>query len=238
MDSVPRFEIEPAEYSTTRKRRSTFASCLLGCLMVAGILMILIAIGAFWLSRNWRGFVADFGKQRVNEAIDASDLPAQEKVEIKEQVERVGTEFGEGRISMEQAVQIIENLTKSPLMPMMTVATIDAIYLDRSGLSDEEKADGRVTLQRYVQGTMEGKISQQDLDSVMSHIADRQGKQGWKLRQRVSDADLRAAIKEAELQADAADIPAEVEVTIDPSDEFKKAIDEALAEPGAEVPQN
>jgi hypothetical protein len=119
---------------------------------------------------------------------------------------------------------------------MMTVGTIDAIYLERSGLSNEEKAEGRLTLQRYVQGVVEGKIKQEDVDSVMSHVADRNGKQ-WKLRQRVSDADLRAALAEAKGQVEVAEIPAEVEITVDPSDEFKKAIDEALGEPGVEAPK-
>jgi hypothetical protein len=236
MASEHRFEIEPPEYTDSQRRRSKWASCFIGCLIVFGVVVVLLIVLGFWIARNWRGWFAEFGTQAVNVQIDASDLPPQEKIEIKEQVERVGSEFKAGRISMEQAVKIGENLVKSPLMPMMTVATIDAIYLDKSGLSDEEKADGRITLQRYVQGTIEGKISEQDIDSVMSHIADRKGNDRWELRQNVSDADLRAALAKAKSQADAAGLPAEVEITIDPSDEFKKVIDEALAVPAAEAP--
>jgi hypothetical protein len=228
-----RFEIEPPAYTNTQQRRSTFASCMIGCLVVAGVLAILAVVVGVWVFRNIRGWAADFGTKAVNLQIDASDLPPQEKIEIKEQVERVATEFKAGRISMEEGKRIAENLMRSPLMPMMTVAAIDAIYLDKSGLSDDEKADGRITLQRYVQGTIEGKINQQGVDAVMSHIADRRGNNRWELRQNVSDADLRAALAEAKSQADAAGMPAEVEVTVDLSDEFKKVIDEALAEPAA-----
>jgi hypothetical protein len=236
MASDPRFEIEPPGYTNTQQRRSTFASCMIGCFIMAGVLVILAAIVGFWVARNWRDWFADFGTQAVNQQIDASDLPPQEKVEIKVQVERVGTEFKAGRISMEQAVKIVENLAKSPLMPMLVVAAVDTQYFDKSGLSDEEKAEGRVTLQRFARAVVEGKIKQDGVDKVLSHIADRRGKDNWEFRERVSDADLRAALAEAKTQADAAGMPAEVENTIDPSDEFKKVIDEALAEPADEAP--
>jgi hypothetical protein len=231
-----RFQIEPPEYTDKQRRRSTFASCMIGCLVVAGVLLVVAIIFGVWVARNWRGWFADLGTQVVNQQIDESDLPPQEKVEIKVQVERVRTEFKAGRISMEQAVKIVENLAKSPLMPMLVVAAVDAQYFDKSGLRDEEKAEGRVTLQRFARAVVEGKIKEDGVDKVLSHIADRRGKDNWEPREHVSDADLRAALAEAKSQADAAGMPAEIESEIDPSDEFKKVIDEALAKPGAEAP--
>ena len=63
--------------------------------------------------RHWRGWVADVGLQAINQGIDQSDLPPQEKVEVKEQVERVAKAFGNGEISNEQAMAIIEKLIRS-----------------------------------------------------------------------------------------------------------------------------
>lgn len=76
---------------------------------------------------------------------------------------------------------------------------------------------------------IQGKIPNEGLDHVMVHVADRRDGGDWRLRQKVSDADLRLALNEAKLQADAAQIPAEAE-SFDPSDEFKRIIDEALEE--------
>ena len=60
-------------------------------------------------------------------------------------------------------------------------------------------------------------------------IADRQPNGGWKLRETLTDEQLRAFLKAAKEQADAAAIPEQPE-SFDPSDEVKRIIDEALNE--------
>ena len=47
---------------------------------------------------------------------------------------------------------IVQKLTQSPLMPSLVVVAVDKRYFDSSGLSDEEKAAGRKTLNRFVPG--------------------------------------------------------------------------------------
>ena len=87
---------------------------------------------------------------------------------------------------------------------------------------------GRVdSLKRFARGIFDDKIKEKGIDAVMAHVADRKGDGQWRLRQTVSDDELRAALSEAKAQADAADIPAEPE-NIDPSDEVKRIIDESL----------
>ena len=112
-------------------------------------------------------------------------------------------------------------------MPTIIVGAIDQHYLQRSGLSAEEKAEGRLTLQRFARGAIDKKIDEQGIDAVMAHVADRQPNGEWRLRQQISDQDLRAALTEAKARADAAEIPAEPEA-VDPSDELKRIIDESL----------
>ena len=60
-----------------------------------------------------------------------------------------------------------------------------------------------------------------------ARIADRQQDGSWRLRDRVSDDDLRDMLNAAQVAADAAAIEAEPEV-VDPSDELRRIIDEAL----------
>jgi len=229
MSTEHRFEIEPEGYNEP-KRRSPWMTCFIGCLIVAGVMLIIAIILTVWVARNLRGWVADFGSMAVNEGIQASDLPPQEKAEIKVQVERVGNAFRDGSITVEQAGRIMQKVMESPLMPSLVVGVVDKQYLARSGLSDQEKADGRKTLQRFTRGLIDDKIDQKAIDAVMGHIATRKEDGNWELRKNVSDEDLRAALAEAKARADEAHIPEEPPA-FDPSDEFKKIIDEAMKEP-------
>ena len=61
----------------------------------------------------------------------------------------------------------------------------------------------------------------------MSHVADKEPNGEWRMRQQLSDADLRAALTEAKARADAANVAAEPE-DVKPSVELKRIIDETL----------
>ena len=222
------FQIEEPQ-----KKRSMWQTCLIGCLGMMAIMLVLAVIVGIWVSRHWREWAADFGSQVIDQGIDASDLAPQEKVEVKEQVDRVAKAFRAGQISNEQAGRIFKKIMESPLMPMIGVMVVDKQYLEKSGLKDEEKAEGRLSLARFIRGVFDKKIDEKAVDSMMSHISDRQGDNNWKFRQHVSDADLRAAIAEAKARADEAGI-GEAPQNIDPSDEIKRIIDESLKEQPAE----
>jgi hypothetical protein len=218
----------------TPRKRSFWQTCLIGCLGALGIAIVLAVIAGFWVSRHWRGWVAGVGSQAINQAIDQSDLPPQEKVEVKDQVERVTKGFGAGQISNEQAARIFQKIMESPLMPMFVVMAVDKHYFDRSGLTQEEKKQGRVTLQRFARGVFDKKIDQKGIDSVMAHVADHKGEGNWELRSHVSDEQLRAALAAAKTQVDEAKID-EAPPNVDPSDEIKRIIDATLnGQPEAE----
>jgi hypothetical protein len=228
----PRFGTNPNQYDQTYqndepRKRNPWKTCVLGCLIMAAVLLLVAVIGGFWAARHIRGWFANVGAQAINQAVDSSELPAQEKVEVKEQVERVTKAFGEGRISVDQAKAIVEKLTQSPLMPTFVVMAVEKNYFEKSKLTDAEKADGRKVLKRFARGAFDHKIDEKGVDSVLKHIADRGPKNQWHFRPQVSDADLKAAISDAKAQADEANIP-DVPENIDPSDEIKRIIDESL----------
>ncbi|HEX5470745.1 MAG TPA: hypothetical protein VFW73_02610 [Lacipirellulaceae bacterium] len=237
MASDPRFGVEGTRFDessnqydeSTPRRRSVWTTCLFGCLAVLALLVVFGVIVGIWFSRHWRGWFAEFGSQAIEQGIDASELPQQEKMQVKAQVDRVANDFRDGKISPQQMATIMQKLTQSPLMPSLVVAAVDKRYFDRSGLSNDEKAEGRTALNRFARGMIDGKINQQGVDSVMSHVANRKADGKWQLRSQVSDQDLRAAISAAKSQADAAGISQQPPV-VDPSDEIKRIIDETLQE--------
>src|SRR3954464_12658849 len=92
------------------RQRSFWQTCLIGCLVVLGVMVVLAVIGGFWISRNWHGWFAGIGSQVINQAIDTSDLAPQEKVEVKAQVDRVAKAFAAGEISNAQFSAIVQKL--------------------------------------------------------------------------------------------------------------------------------
>jgi hypothetical protein len=215
------------QYDLPPRPRSAWKTCLIGCLGVLAVFILLAVIAGFWVGRNWRGWFANFGAEAINQGIDSSDLPPQEKLEVKEQVGRVAKGIRDKQISMEQAGRIVDKLVHSPLMPTLVVVTVGNRYFDRSGLSNDEKTAGQKSLKRFASGIVDHKIDEEGIDAVMKHVANRKPDNSWELRSRVSDAELRAALTEAKAQADAAGVPDDPP-EIDPSDEVKRIIDESL----------
>jgi hypothetical protein len=218
-----------------RPRRSWLSTCLFGCLIIVVIGVVLTAIAAYWIARNWRDWTARVVSDGVNQSIDQSDLPPQEKEEIKVQVNRVADAFRNKKISNEQLQVFFQELSESPILSAFIVQAAEEKYLDPSGLSDEEKAEARITIQRFTRGAVEGKIDQASVDAAVQHIADPQEKGGWQLREHVTDAELRAFLAAAKAEADKATIPDEP-IEFDPSDEIKRIIDKAMDEQLAEEP--
>jgi hypothetical protein len=219
-----------------KKQRSWWGTCLIGCLVMAVISLVVVGIVAYWVSQNWRDWTSTVGAQGVMQAVNASDLPQQEKREIEVQVDRVADAFRNERLSVDQMGTIIEKLTQSPLMSTIVVSTADAKYINRSGLNDEEKAQARVTLHRFVRGAVDGKIDENSVNETLEHIADRQQNGGWQLRDQVSDEQLRAFLDTAKTKADEAQVPDEPD-EFDPSDEVKRIIDETMNEPAEAMNQ-
>jgi len=223
-----RFDADGLPTNMGGQPRSKWAGCLIGCLVAFVILIVLAIVGAYLAYKHARPFVANAMGEALGQAIDDSDLPAEEKVEVKEQITRVATEFGEGRMTFEQLGKVFENLTNSPLMTSIVISVVDQKYLERSGLAEDEKAAARQTVRRFVRGMVDEKIPKESADAAMQHVATRPEGGEWKLKDQVTDEELRAFLEAAKTAADTAAVPAEPE-DFDPSDEIKKVIDQAMA---------
>jgi hypothetical protein len=214
---------------TEKKPRNWLVTCLIGCLVIVAIAIVLFAIAAYWISQNWRGWTSEAGSQVVMQMVNESDLPQQEKDEIEVQVNRVADAIRDGDMSLEQMGQIFEKLVQSPVLSTIIVSTAGTKYIDPSGLSNEEKALAKVTLDRFVRGVVDGTIDKESADSALRHIADKQPDGNWRMRNTVTDVQLEAFLAEAKQQADDAGVPQQPP-EFDPSDEVKRVIDEVLGE--------
>jgi hypothetical protein len=193
-------------------------------MVLGGILL------AVWIKNNWRDMVANAASEGIKQGIDQSDLPAEEKQQIKVEVDRVVTEFREGRMSAEQVGTLMEKFVESPILTALIASAAEANYIDKSGLSDEERAEARITLRRFLRGAIDEKINQQAVDAALSHVATKKPDGNWEFREKVSDEQLRAFMAEAKRAADEAEIPEQPQ-EFDPSDEVKRIIDESMNAP-------
>ncbi|MEM9351536.1 MAG: hypothetical protein AAGA92_00840 [Planctomycetota bacterium] len=231
-----RFEIEPEQQGTEEK--SALSGCLLGCLVVTGLAILFLVAAAWWVSRNWRDLMSDYVSAAVKETLAESGLPEEEQAEVLVQVERLADAFRAGELDGPQLFSIFEELVESPLFSSMLVTAVERGYLDDSGLTDEEKSAGRVTLRRFIRGMVDEEIDEAGFDQVMVHIADKRPDGSWEMRPQATDEQLRELLKTAKQLADEAEVAAEPE-EVDPSDELKRIIDAALLgepAPGAESP--
>lgn len=212
------------------ERKSGWKSCLTGCLIVCVILAVIAILIGVWIGRNVRNFAA-FGIDEVfRQGMVTSQLPAQEQQEIMVQVERVSTAFRDGKMSYEQLGMMIQRITESPLIPLIEATSIKQNYIDKSEQSEEENAEDVATLRRFIRGALDGKINRTGFEVAISHIASQNPDKTWVLRRTLNDEQLRSFLAEAKKQADEAGIP-EQPAAIDPSEEVKRIVDEALNVP-------
>jgi nitrogen fixation/metabolism regulation signal transduction histidine kinase len=227
MATAHQFRVEDdRDPNAPEKRRSWLTGCLIGCLAVVVVMVLLGIIAGIWVSRNWKGWFANSLSVVVKQSIAETDLPAEEKEQINAQIDRGAKAFADGEISGEQAARLMEKLVESPLLTAIVASAAEKKYVDPSGLSEEEKAAANVTLQRFARGVIDQKISEQTYETVMSNIATKQNDQ-WQLKDKVTDEELRKFLEAATKAADEAGV-AEQPPHVDPSDEIKRLIDEAL----------
>jgi hypothetical protein len=196
---------------------------------VSLVLLIACGVGGWFVYQNTGKWVADATRAVVVQMVNDSDLPEEEKAEIKVQLDRVVEKYKSGEITLEQVGKVMEKLVESPVFATLIVKAAEAKYIDPSGLDDEEKAQARLVLQRIARGTVEKKIDPKTLEPALDHISHTDPQGNRQLKEHVSDAELRDFIAELKRVADAAQIPDEpYEVNF--GAEIRRAVDEALQE--------
>lgn len=241
-------------FSSNRLKRNRRGNLLVGCLTALGIFLIVVIIATVFVIRMWRGWAAGWMESGIETALVQMKIDDAEQAEIMGHVSTLMTRFKDKEIGFEELALIAESIAESPLLGAAIVGGVDALYFKESGLSEEEKAEGRVQLARYAQGLRQKSIDPDTLDSVLKSVStstpdsnDIQINVPEKLNiilrsaDEVSDDDLREVIAQARAKSDEAGIN-EFPEEIDISDTLGVAIANALGEdpsdwvPGYELP--
>lgn len=231
---------------------------LVGCLAVIGLIVVLGIIATVFVMRSYRGWIATGIEKGVDTTLVELEIDDSEQEQIKGHVTTLLEKYKTKQIDNKQFFGVFEKLVNSPLVAAAMVGAIDKLYIDESGLSDDEKALAAVQLRRYAMGLSQKDISANTLESVLASVstdspddndirlqyqAGPGGTTEYALRSQdeVSDDDLRELIAQATAEADKAGIEPNPH-EIDLSDTIGVAMANALGEdpadwvPGYELP--
>jgi hypothetical protein len=214
--------------------------CMWGCIIagiVAFVLLLICAGGVYYAVSNAKSIMVNLVRSVAVQAVEGSELSAEDKQQVIAQIDRVVEAYKKGEINEKDLENILKEVSESPILPLAVVYGLEKQYLDKSGLNAEEKADARKQIQRLMRGAIEDapgggkKIPQNQIDAIMQPLQ-QTGPNGEKqLKPTLTDQEIKTFVAEAKKLADDAMIPDE-EFKIDIGDEVKRIVDEGLTKGG------
>jgi hypothetical protein len=204
--------------------------CLWGCIIagVIGLVLLLLCAGAaYYVVANAKNIAVNGVRYVAVEVIKDSELSEEDKTQVIGQIDRVVVAYKKGEINEKDLENIVNEISTSPIIPLAVVYGVEKQYLDKSGLTMEEKADARKQLQRLVRGGMEKKISQEKVEALLQPLQ-QTGPNGEKeMKQTLTDQEIKTFVAGAKKLADEAMVPDE-EFKVDIGDEVKRIVDKGL----------
>jgi len=208
-----------------------------GCAALLVIVVLAMAAG-FWVALSWRGWAAEASRRTFAALIEKTGLPDEQKQGMIAHVDALTAEFEAGTVSLQDMAAVVEQVSRSPIIPAAVVAAMHEGYVRQSALSDEEKAEAKVVLRRYARGVYEKSIPESAIGPTLepisaprgdSNVSIGTGSTEYHLKdpKSVTPDELRAFIANAKAKADEAGVP-EAVAEVDFAAELGRAIDAAL----------
>ena len=192
-------------------------------LIIFGVLFLCVVLIGVYVGLHWKEWTADIANLATQELVNESGLPDDQKEAILLEIRQLGDDFKNGRISTEELSRVAQAIAESPLIPLAGVQAAPQKYIEPSDMSEEEKAAGVRTLQRFARGVYERKISQDIIDDVVKPIAELRPNGRWRMKENPTRMEIEQFLENAKARADEAMIPDEpFELNI--ADELRKAI--------------
>jgi hypothetical protein len=192
-------------------------------LIIFGVLFLCVVIGGIYVAMHMKEWAADFANLAAQEIIKESGLPDDQRTAILAEIKQLGDDYKSGKISTEELGRVAKTITESPLIPLAGVQVARHKYIEPSEMTEQEKAEATLAVQRFARGVYEKKIPREDVDEITKPIADLRPNGRWTLKENPTRMELDQFIANAKARADAAMIPNEP-FDLDIAEELKKAI--------------
>jgi hypothetical protein len=218
-----------ASISRDRGAMSRRGGILQGCLIAVAIVLVLVIAGGIFVYMNARGWSASLMQTVAVEAVNQSDLPESEKPEIIAVFDDLSESFRSGDVTLEELIEVFTDLDKTPVFALGTVLQFEGAYVGKSGLTDEQKAAAKLTLNRVAQGLADNRLSWDQATAILKPVTvkDANGDDDLLMPDETNDEQIREVIANAEAAVTEAGIT-DAYKEIDLSEEFRKHIEARL----------
>jgi hypothetical protein len=209
--------------NTTLRNRNERGGVLKIVLIILGVVLAICLVVGIYVATHWKGWVANAANRAAESILRDSGLPDDQRNSITADIRRLGDDFESGRITTQQLGRITQTIANGPLLPLAGVQAARHKYVEPSDMTEKEKADAILNLQRFARGVTEKKISREEVDDVVKPVSDLMPNGRWKLKDKPSRLEIDQFIENVKAKADAAMIPNEP-FDLNIADELKKAI--------------
>ncbi len=202
----------------------------IGCGIAVLIVVIIVALGAWYVANNWRSLASSGVAAAVNSAVEQSPLPDEQKQAITTRVDQIKQDFADGKITLEQIVNAMEAVNIEGLIVAGMTQYVASGIIEPSSLSDDDKTDARQALNRVAHGVLEGQIYQSQVQQALDPVLVKSNSGDWQFKPSPSEADLLKVTENASALADQAGVSEDVE-EVDFAERVGEAFDQALGQP-------
>jgi len=203
------------------------AMAAIGCGIFAVILLIMGGVGIYWAAQNIRGIAADAITPALQEAVSEMEIPEDQKKQISTRIGEIGKDFKEQKLSLNDLEKLIKGVVESPIAGAAATIWFTNQYINKSGLSEDEKAEAIITTKRFAYGLLDKTITEQQATEVMDLITVKQNNGQTTYKETLTDKELTEILTKMKDAADGANVPAEVP-EINFANEFDKVIEKTL----------
>lgn len=208
---------------------------LIGCALV-GVIVAMVMLGTYiYLKKHGAEFFSGLMGDFLNRALAQSTLSEEQQKAIQDQFDRVTEKFKAGEINEEHLTRFGDAFADGDLFHLMILEYVEEKWIPDSGLTEEQKANGALEIQRTKRGLAEGTFTRDQIVYIQKALpmeTDAYGNE--QLVQEPTDKQLSDLIGDLKIVNDEAEIP-EGEYRVDYANYVREMVDEILGEETAPI---
>lgn len=143
---------------------------LVGCGVALALIVIVIGAGVILVAMNWRSWAASGMDSALTALVTNLPLDDAQREQTQAVVDDFLARFEGGQISLAQMGVLMEELSKSPVVPAAVALGVGESYYEKAGVEAQDAAEGRRQLARVAHGITEGAIDPQELATALAPI--------------------------------------------------------------------
>ena len=201
----------------------------IGCLLV----ILLVGAGGYLIYVKGKDFalstISTVIKSAAEEMFISLNLPEADRDAAMVPIDAFAERIKNGEISLEQAAAVGQELAEGGVVALLVSRAFEVGYMEKSGLSSEEKLTGHITLTRYGEAVMKDQLSKAEIEQVTNVILEDVNGDGKneQLKQTLTDDEIRECLALMKKSADDAGIE-DREFTVDLPKAIQTAIDRGM----------